>query len=104
MGEKSVDTETKEKAVWTDIDNAFSQPIMLHDTAVDYVPTQILAELFSDVGYDAIIYRSQFSDDPYNIAVFNIDDATIVNCAPYEVEHMEVAYREVGNRWYSRDK
>ena len=40
----------KEKAVWIDIDNAFSRPVRLTDDQADYAPTQILAELFRSHG------------------------------------------------------
>ena len=42
----SIDAETKEDAVWRDIDNAFSRPVSLDDNPTGYIPTQILSELF----------------------------------------------------------
>jgi hypothetical protein len=101
FGEEPTDPETKEKAVWTDIDNAFSRPVTLSDDAADYVPTQILAELFRDAGYDAIIYKSQFAEKGFNIVLFNPDDADAINCAPYEVTALEVSFKQSGNRWSS---
>lgn len=50
LQDEPADRERAEKAVWIDIDNAFSQPVTLSDDAADYVPTQILAELFRDAG------------------------------------------------------
>ena len=102
IGETQSDAETKERSVWTDIDNAFSRPVTLSDDIASYVPTQILAELFLDAGYDAILYRSRFGEVGYNIALFNIEDAEILNCAPYEVTEIEVKYKETGNRWFSK--
>jgi hypothetical protein len=95
------DAETKEKVVWTHIDNAFSRPVTLSDDSADYVPTQILAELFRDTGYDAIIYRSQFGKEGYNIALFNVEDAEVINCAPYQVKGIEVTFEQIGNMWFS---
>jgi RES domain len=100
-GDKPMDAEVKEKAVWIDIDNAFSTPVTLSDDAGDYVPTQILAELFRDAGYDAIVYRSQFGEKGYNVALFDVKDAEAVNCAPYRVTGIEVSFTEIGNRWFS---
>jgi hypothetical protein len=91
------DVQTKEKVVWTDIDNAFSRPVTLSDDSADYVPTQILAELFRDAGYDAIIYRSQFGKDGYNIALFNVEDAEVIDCVPYQVKGIEVTFELIGN-------
>ena len=99
--DKAPDAEAKQKAVWIDIDSAFSQPVTLSDDAADYVPTQILSELFRDDGYEAIVYRSQFGVKGYNVALFNVDDADIINCAPYGVTGIEVEYEEIGNRWFS---
>jgi hypothetical protein len=101
LGEKPADAKRKEKAVWIDIDNAFSQPVTVSDDAADYVPTQILAERFQDAGYEAIIYRSQFGEKGYNVALFNVADADAINCAPYQVGSIEVKYKEIGNRWFS---
>ena len=101
MNEEEPDSETKEKAVWTEIDNAFSRPAGVSENLADYVPTQILSELFRDAGYDAIIYRSNFGEEGHNIAVFSPDDAEILNCGAYEVTQIEVKFREVGNLWHS---
>ena len=101
LGGDETDFTAKEKAVWIDIDNAFSRPVTLSDDAADYVPTQILAELFRNACYDAIIYRSQFGKKGYNVVLFNVDDADAINCAPYEITSIEVKYRMIGNRWFS---
>ena len=77
------------------------QRIFLSDDAADYVPTQILAELFRDAGYDAIVYKSQFGEKGFNIVIFNPDDADAINCGPYEVTALKVDYKEAGNRWFS---
>ncbi len=102
LGEEAPDAETKQKAVWIDIDNAFSTPVTISDDAADYVPTQILSELFADAGYDAIIYRSQFGEAGYNIALFNVEDAGAINCAPYVVKGIELKYEQIGNMWFSK--
>ena len=104
-GKEEVSAEDKARAVWTDIDNAFSQPVTPSDEWESYVSTRILAELFQEAGYDAIVYRSQFGQegrDGYNIALFRLEDAEVLNCAPYRVKGYEVNFEEFGNRWYSR--
>jgi hypothetical protein len=101
LGDEPLTAKKKEKAVWIDIDNAFSRPVTLSDDAADYVPTQILAELFRNADYDAIIYRSQFGEKDYNVALFSIEDAEVINCTPYEVIGIEMKYEEIGNTWFS---
>jgi len=99
LGEDAPDPELKEKVVWIDVDNAFSRPTSVSDDFADYVPTQILAELFCNNGYDALIYRSQFGQEGFNIALFDIKDAEIIGAAPYQVTAVDVEYKEMGNPW-----
>ncbi|MEW4402088.1 RES family NAD+ phosphorylase [Agrobacterium tumefaciens] len=96
---KPMSLEEKERAVWISIDNAFSRPVTRSDDMADYVPTQILAEVFKNAGYDAIGYKSQFGENGLNIVLFNPDDADVINCAPYQVTGLEVSFKEIGNRW-----
>ena len=103
-GEREATPKEKEKAVWTDIDAAFSRPVMAHGDTAEYVPTQILAELFASLGYEGLIYRSNFGDDGYNLALFDIDAAKAINAAPYRVTDVKVCFEEYGNRWFSREE
>jgi len=100
LGEEIPNAAVKEDAIWIEIDNAFSRPVSRSDDGGDYAPTQILAELFRDIGYDAIVYRSQFGELGFNLVLFDIDDAEIINCAPYEINAIKVDFQEIGNRWF----
>ena len=91
--------DEKERAVWTDIDNAFSLPVTTSDDKADYAPTQILTELFRDAGYDGVIYKSHFAKQGLNLALFDIDAADPVSCAPYEVTEVKLQYRQIYNAW-----
>ena len=102
LGDEAPNAETKERAVWTDIDNAFSRPITLTENTGGYVSTQILSELFLNAGYDAVIYGSQFGDG-FNIAVFDMEEAEVINCTPYSVSGIEVKYQQAGNTWFKVD-
>ncbi len=75
-----------EKAVWSDIDRAFSTPADRSDDAAEYAPTQILAELFRSLGYDGVAYKSAFGEDGYNVAFFNIDDFEVGWCRLFQVK------------------
>lgn len=99
MDEKMMSAEKKDISVWTEIDNAFSTPITRSEISTDYVPTQILVELFKNIGYDAIVYRSGFDDKGYNIAIFNLDDADVIGCAPYWVKRVDVTSEKTGSGW-----
>ena len=91
--------DEKERAVWIDIDNAFSIPMTTSEDKADYAPTQIVTELFRDAGYDGVAYNSHFADQGLNLALFDIDAADPVSCAPYEVTEVKLQYRQIHNAW-----
>ena len=94
-----VDADGAEKAAWTNIDNAFSKPVSRSDDPADYVPTQILAELFRAEGYEAIIYRSQLGEQGHNVVIFDVADADALDGRPYEVTKIDLEAKEAGNPW-----
>ena len=96
------DPRDKEQFVWRDIERAFSRPVTLTEDRTGYVPTQVLAELFREEGYDAVIYRSTFGKDGYNVALFDLNEAEVLNCSPYEVTDIEVAFKQSGNSWFAK--
>jgi hypothetical protein len=102
-GDKVVDAETKRRAVWTDIDSAFSRPVTRDENTVDYVPTQILAEAFREHGYDGLVYRSNFGDPGYNVVLFDLEAAKAISCAPYEVKTIKVSFEQAGQDWYAAE-
>jgi hypothetical protein len=71
-----LNNDRREDVIWTEIDNAFSEPTTGRDDVAEYAPTQILAELFRSKGYDGIAYKSIFSpshkSDAYNLAFFDL--------------------------------
>ena len=96
--------ENRDKAVWTNIDQAFSEPVTLEDDTADYVPTQVIAELFKSEGYDGIAYKSAFGDEGYNIVLFDLDAVKIVSCQLHKVETAEFSFVELGNPyWVEKD-
>jgi len=97
------DQATIDRHVWNDIDKAFSKPVTRGDERIEYAPTQILSELFRTMGYDGIAYKSNFGGDKgYNIALYNVGDAEISSCAPYDVTSITVDFRQLGNGWFKK--
>jgi hypothetical protein len=47
-----------EKAVWSDIDRAFAEPMTRSDDSADYVATQILSEFFKREGFGELHIRA----------------------------------------------
>ena len=58
MEAEAPEPEEVPKIVWRWIDLAFSEPVDREDSTVDYVPTQIIAELFKTNGFGGVKYRS----------------------------------------------
>jgi hypothetical protein len=62
-----------EKAVWSDINDAFSKPVRRSDDSLDYIPTQILSELFKSNGLDGVAYKSSYGEAGCNMALFDLE-------------------------------
>ncbi|WET74117.1 RES family NAD+ phosphorylase [Rhizobium croatiense] len=91
------------KATWAFIDEAFSRPVSREDADVAlYAPTQILAELFREAGFDGVSYRSQFGDAGKNIALFDVSTVRVVSCAPFEVQAVKIEAAQIDNAWYRK--
>lgn len=91
---KEPDAAEREKAVWGDIDRAFSSPVTEDESTADYAPTQVLAEAFRQHGYDGIVYKSLLGAG-LNVALFELDTAELVNCFLYETKSINFAFEEV---------
>ncbi|URW75052.1 RES family NAD+ phosphorylase [Sphingomonas donggukensis] len=95
--------EEIEKQVWTDINVAFSEPTERADGALDYVPTQIIAEVLKRQGYDGIGYKSSFGEAGFNVALFDIDDATLRRCGLHRVKDVTITLQMADNDYFIRD-
>ncbi len=97
------DPEKREEAVWSHIDQAFSQPVTNNDKMADYIPTQIIAELFKCNGYDGIVYKSMLGKG-YNIVLFDVASANLVNCFLFEVNRLSFSFKEAANPYFVKKK
>lgn len=97
------DSEKKELAVWSDIDKAFSEPVTLNDRIPDYIPTQIIAEQFKNRDLDGIAYRSRFGDKGFNLPLFVLGVAQVINCSLYEAKGLSFQFEQVGNTHFSKE-
>lgn len=96
------DPEERMKAVWVHIDRAFAEPMTRSDDSADYVPTQIIAELFKREGFDGVGYKSNFGDDGFNLALFDLDAAEPINCGLYRVDRVQLDSSEQDNPYFVR--
>jgi RES domain-containing protein len=93
-------TKSEEDGIWVAIDQAFARPVSNQDEAKDYIPTQIIAELFKSEGYDGIVYKSLLSDDGFNLALFNLDDAKVIHCELYKLDSIKFTGTKTGNEYF----
>lgn len=93
--------EKRALSVWSHIDKAFSEPGTSSNNTSDYVPTQILTELFKAEGYDGIVYKSSLSVG-FNLVLFDIDAADITNCFLYNTESIAFKFNEAANPYFVR--
>lgn len=84
-----------EEAVWAHINHAFSRPVTRSDNTAAYAATQILAEVFRSEGYDGIIYKSAFTAEGYNVALFDLDCAHQLESSLFEVRNAVFEFRPI---------
>lgn len=89
-----------EKAVWSDINRAFSRPVERGDNSLDYVPTQIIAEAFKLHGYDGIAYKSSYGEDGFNVALFDVGAADLINCGLHRIKDISVVMSEQDHPYF----
>jgi hypothetical protein len=92
-------TRREEDGMWVAIDQAFATPVSRDEESKEYVPTQIIAELFKAEGFDGIVYKSLLSDDGFNLAIFNLDDANVIHCALYKAASIHFDFHNVGTEY-----
>jgi hypothetical protein len=91
--------DEREKAVWAYIDHAFSEPVSVDESSADYAPTQILGEAFRSHGYDGIVYKSLLGEG-FNVALFDINAADLVNCFLYKVKSVTFGFDEAASPYF----
>ena len=61
------------------IDEEFSKPVKDSDEKKEYLPTQFIAKLIIDKGYDGVKYSSAVWEGGYNICIFVINNMECVH-------------------------
>jgi hypothetical protein len=97
---KSWSPEETDRAVWSDINEAFSEPVERGDNGFDYLPTQILAEAFKLHGFDGIAYKSSYGEDGFNVALFDIEAADLITCGLHRIKDVSVTTVEQDHPYF----
>jgi hypothetical protein len=82
--------------VWCDIDAAFSRPLIPTNETAEYVPTQVMAEVFKVNGYDGVAYRSALGTG-LNVVLFDIEVADFHGSAVFELKRFQFDFRQCSN-------
>jgi hypothetical protein len=91
--------EKIEEIVLGDLTNAFSKPVNSGDQTAHYAPTQVIAEHVRRAGYDGIYYRSNLGPK-MNIALFDLDVATLIACDLFIIDSIKYTFTEADNRYF----
>jgi hypothetical protein len=94
--------DRREVYVWSKINLAFSRPTTRSDESIDYVPTQILAELFRGAGYDGLKYMSSYGDGA-NIALFDLNAVDLLDCHLVRIDAVNLKYKSTGTSYRVRE-
>jgi hypothetical protein len=82
------------ESAWHDMAMAFSRPITTEDAWIDYLPTQIIAELCKTYPLDGIAFRSSIhtpeSTIARNVALFQFDDLKMLDSRMVSVHKVDV--------------
>ena len=90
------DEKVREEEVWNSISRAFSQPVNVEDQEKDYIPTQIISELFKSKGFDGIKYKSMLASGN-NYALFNIEDAIPITGVVCKIKKIKYNFKQDSN-------
>lgn len=90
-------------AIWSMINSAFSKPVTNNESSADYIPTQILAELFKAEDFDGVCFKSGLGEE-HNFLLFDADAADFVDCKVMETKSIEYEFSEFTDHYSLQDK
>ena len=77
------------------LNEKLSRPVDPNTSQLDYLPSQYLAEVVLDSGFDGIRYKSAVSEDGVNVVVFDQEKTAILETKLIEVTAMNLKYRDL---------
>lgn len=89
-----------EMVIWGQINKAFTEPLSNSNFEADYTPTQVIAELFKNKGFDGIKYKSALGSG-HNIALFDLNHTELTHCYLYNTEGISYSFEGVENISYA---
>jgi hypothetical protein len=80
------------EGVWALVDRAFSSPVREDPATAEYIPTQIIAEVFRREGFDGIVYKSRLGKG-FNLALFDLDSADFVTSQLFSTASVAYSFK-----------
>ena len=97
-GPDDIPVDRLTEAAWLDIAMAFSRPVTTEDAWIDYLPTQIIAELCKTYPLDGLAFRSSIHTPEdgiaKNVALFHFDDLEMLRSKMVTVDKVDVQFEE----------
>jgi hypothetical protein len=97
-------TQTLERAIWSQINQSFSEPVSPDDRVSQYVHTQYMTEVFKAQGFDGVRYKSSLAEGGYNYLLFNTDVLTCLDGVVYKVESLHFKSKRAGLTYKTVDE
>jgi hypothetical protein len=88
--------KNKEDGIWTAIDRAFATPVNKEDESKGYIATQVITELFKSEKFDGVKYKSLLAEDGYNLALFSLDDAEVIESTLFFARSIDIKFEPLG--------
>jgi len=101
---ESLTPDQLEESIWASINGTFSQPVSPQDQALQYVPSQYLAEVFKLHGFDGIGYRSSLNNNGFNIVLFNSKCAKLRYCQIFRADDIEYKFSKSDGPFSYKDQ
>lgn len=90
-------------AIWSKIGSSFSKPVSNNDSSSDYVPTQVLAELFKSENFDGICFKSGMREG-LNYLLFDIESADFIKSTVMETKSISYEFSEFTDHYRLQEK
>lgn len=96
-------SEERERAVWAQVDRAFSEPVTSDQSTAEYVPTQVIAEFFKMKEFDGVVYKSKLGSG-FNVALFDLAAAELATCALCSVKAVNFSFGKLEKGYHIKPK
>ena len=93
-------SEELDENIWAQVDCAFSNPVENTHSSAEYVPTQIIAELFRSNAFDGVVYKSKLGPG-LNFGLFDIESVDLRTCSLVSVESVSFAFGELERTYHA---